>query len=535
MAGKRLRWEEDLLDGGDMLGKALLQGDTVGTPASGDEPLFDRAERMDAIPRPREPLGIRGEITRLQRELDHRDRVIAAYEKLIFDRTNQLDTLIDELRHRNRDLEHQVATLRDNGRLSRQIARDVAAQRDAALLGVAGAPEKSNRWPRHAVEWRGLGRVLGYRGRRIGKRFIGKGGALLSHVTFINGCPEGHSKRYRIDNIAEALPLCGIDVTVLDINGCAERLRTLTTDIIVIFRARFTPELGGLIETARARGIPVGFDIDDLVFEPESVDFIGACRDMPEEEKDWHRREVARFRQTLEMCDFATVTTKFLAGRVECVGVPAFVVRNTINHEQLAVATLEPVRKARLTTGKCIAYFCGSPTHNRDFLAAADALANILRDFPGTTLHIIGELELGDQFRDLGAHIRFSPHMHHLDMLSCMRGADVIIAPLELENPFTAGKSELKIFESALMRVPCVASAVDSYSQCIESGHNGFLCKTSTEWYQALATLLRDENRNKAIWQAARRKFLTDFYILSNICEIIELYEMCITRYNRTA
>src|SRR5579864_2288091 len=99
-------------------------------------------------------------------------------------------------------------------------------------------------------------------------RAISRDSERFSRLTFLNGCPEGESKRYRIENIAEAAKRCGLRVSVIEMADCLQRFRNTKTQLLVIFRTRYNAEVGQLIDDAKARQIPVIFDVDDLVFEP---------------------------------------------------------------------------------------------------------------------------------------------------------------------------------------------------------------------------------------------------------------------------
>ncbi|MBN1877742.1 MAG: glycosyltransferase family 4 protein [Anaerolineae bacterium] len=70
--------------------------------------------------------------------------------------------------------------------------------------------------------------------------------------------------------------------------------------------------------------------------------------------------------------------------------------------------------------------------------------------------------------------------------------ADVGIAPLA-ENPWTRGKSGLKVIQYMGCGLPVVASAVGAHLEIIENGKQGFLVNSEDAWLQALRTL-RDNN-----------------------------------------
>ncbi len=114
--------------------------------------------------------------------------------------------------------------------------------------------------------------------------------------------------------------------------------------------------------------------------------------------------------------------------------------------------------------------------------------------------------------------------MPYLEMLTYLSKMDITVAPLELDNPFTEGKSELKIFEAALVKVPCVASSVNSYAQCITAGSNGFLASNYSEWLSALTTLTKSFETRKRIGEAAYRDFVDKFYFAENASLFFDVY-----------
>jgi glycosyltransferase involved in cell wall biosynthesis len=86
-----------------------------------------------------------------------------------------------------------------------------------------------------------------------------------------------------------------------------------------------------------------------------------------------------------------------------------------------------------------------------------------------------------------------------------IRSIDVSLAPLELNNRFTEAKSELKYFEAGLVEVPTVASDIPSYRFAIRHGHNGFLCSTKDDWFNALETLVLDRSLREGMGKEARQ------------------------------
>jgi len=83
--------------------------------------------------------------------------------------------------------------------------------------------------------------------------------------------------------------------------------------------------------------------------------------------------------------------------------------------------------------------------------------------------------------------------------------------PLEIGNPFCEARSELKFFEAAIMKVPTIAAATQTYRGAIEDGVTGFLAENELEWTEKLGRLIEDENLRCAMGERAREKTLKDY------------------------
>ena len=92
-----------------------------------------------------------------------------------------------------------------------------------------------------------------------------------SRVVFISGEPgflAGH--RYRVLNIASALPPRYFETVVIRLDELGERLGELhPVDVLWVWRSRYLETLAKAIDGARAAGARIVCDVDDLVFRPE--------------------------------------------------------------------------------------------------------------------------------------------------------------------------------------------------------------------------------------------------------------------------
>ncbi len=361
------------------------------------------------------------------------------------------------------------------------------------------------------------------------------GSRTIKGVVFVPGDEVSQfvftSCRYRVYNIIEGLASRGIECYVCR-ERIAERLEELPTpDVAIIFRAALSENMQRIIDEFRLHDVPIVFDCDDLVFEPESANFIYPWKSWTASQRYEYPKS---FRDTLDRCDFATCPTDYLASRSRARGKRTFVVPNTINKAQYELAEKLMSRGYAEEKKKIkIGYFSGTVTHDKDFLEAADALYEILERYENTELHIVGAVVLPKGFNRFGSRIVRKPFMPYLDMLDHLSRLDINIAPLEQNNPFTAGKSELKIFEAALVSVPTVASRTDSYGKCITDGKNGFLAGSKEEWVKKLVLLIENKEIRENVGANARKDFIAKFYIENVTDDVIRTYEDIVSSYRK--
>jgi glycosyltransferase involved in cell wall biosynthesis len=105
------------------------------------------------------------------------------------------------------------------------------------------------------------------------------------------------------------------------------------------------------------------------------------------------------------------------------------------------------------------------------------------------------------------------------------------IAPLDFSNPFCNAKSELKYFESAIVSVPTVASATDTFSRCIENEKNGMLAASDDEWYRGLKKLLDDKMFYENISKEAKRHAMRNYSPEAIASEVMTAYSAIIKEY----
>ena len=387
----------------------------------------------------------------------------------------------------------------------------------ARLAGVALDRRRELGWPQVAARaWRQLA------GKSPAPKAVSAAAATDAlpalgsrfDVIYAIGYWPGEPKRYRVFNIAEGLREAGYTVHILPFDRLDDiRRHRWTAQALVLFRAEYDPLAGiaGVLRYARAIGMRLVYDIDDLVFDPEIAHRIDGLREMGPHQRRRFIAAIARQRRLLLECDLATVSTAPLARAVAALGRPSAVIPNSLNREQLRIA--EQIAAAgRPSDGVVrIGYFSGTRTHQRDFAVCEAALLAIMERYGEIRFRLVGHLDLSplwERYHDRVERIGFLPPP---ELLRAIAETDINLAPLEPGNPFCEAKSELKFFEAAVVGVPTIASATEPFAAAIEDRISGLLVADAQGWRQALELLVASPDRRRVIGAAAKQRALARF------------------------
>jgi glycosyltransferase involved in cell wall biosynthesis len=357
-------------------------------------------------------------------------------------------------------------------------------------------------------------------------------------ILYVVGCP-GDSARYRATNVAEALGRAGVETAVVAEHEAPAHLDSLSGfDVIVLFRAGYSPNVRQVVEVARAQSIPLVFDVDDLVFDPAVVPFVDGIRMLKDGSVEDYLRGVMLYRATWQECDGYTAPTASLLGRLTEQGKPGYLIKNALSSAWLANAEHARLERAeRPGDGFVrIGYFPGTVTHQKDFGAVYRALVRVLRERPDVKFVVGAGLVLSEfpMLAELGAQVERRPFVDwSLTGPAEIARIDINLAPLEVGNPFCEAKSELKYFEAAAVKVPTVASPTDPFVRAIRHGQNGFLANTEEEWYTCLSLLAGDPELRAAIGENACEHALTCYGPEQTVKEAVTAYRQLIQTHRQ--
>ena len=96
------------------------------------------------------------------------------------------------------------------------------------------------------------------------------------------------------------------------------------------------------------------------------------------------------------------------------------------------------------------------------------------------------------------------------------------VMPL-VNDLWSEGKCGFKLIQYLALGIPAVASPVGINTKIIEP-KNGYLCTTDEEWYQALETLIVNEQLRKNMGEAGRQKIQSEFCIHAIKSDFLQLF-----------
>ena len=329
---------------------------------------------------------------------------------------------------------------------------------------------------------------------------------------------------YRVEQKVEQLVAAGYDVKIYDwmlderafardLSGC---------DAVIFYRVAAFPKVIRAILAARAAGLHVFYEVDDLVFDaaefPDSFESYAG-------QISWSEYVdvalgVPLFRHALSLCDYAIASTPALARRMEPLvrQQRSFVHRNGLGRRHLAAAAAQARERSR---GAPITIFYGSGTkaHKRDVEnILLPALEEIDQRFGKHVRFVIAGHPPVGMKSDLLARIHFEPFVSDIEAYWSVAGqADIALSVLQ-RTPATDAKSEIKWLEAAMFSMPAVTSATETFADVVADRKDGLLAADTAGFIEALSRLVSDDAYREAVGAAAFRKAQASYApdVLSN-------------------
>ncbi|WP_295402667.1 glycosyltransferase [uncultured Thiocystis sp.] len=327
---------------------------------------------------------------------------------------------------------------------------------------------------------------------------------------------------YRVREKVEQATALGWETDVLDLSEMPFadwRRRLMGAAVLYACRVPACAAELELFAYARHLGIPIIYDIDDLIFDPDFfppalATYAGSI------DAEQHRHLMLDnpfFSTALALSDHCSVSTRPLAdeaARYLTDGTEITVLPNLMSEEIFARASKPTPRRTRVKGDETINLFYGSATkaHKQAFYDLfLPAAIEVLKQSPQVSLHLVGYFDqLPIAFIGAGRIKLIDPTSDYLAYMDLVEQADINVAVLETSR-VTDVKSEIKWLEAAAFGIPSVLSPTAAYRQVLTDGETALFAATVDEWKRQLARLIEDAGLRARIGRAARQLALERF------------------------
>jgi glycosyltransferase involved in cell wall biosynthesis len=259
----------------------------------------------------------------------------------------------------------------------------------------------------------------------------------------------------------------------------------------------------------REQGLKIVYDLDDNIWA------------LPEYNpaKQVFDRNLDGFRKCAELAHILTVSTIGLATAAKTgfrLNKEIFVIPNSIDFNMYRKKDIKRYDE-RVVIG-----WGGSNTHSEDVSQAFEVICDVLDNSPSAYMEIVGSPATDTRLetivvqgkkkqRKVFIPSKISKHVKtnfkvwvpvgEYPNRMCSWGWDISVAPLQ-DNRFNRSKSNLKMLEAAVMKIPCLVSDVQPYNEFCSLGGDDLrwlLCRTDRDWKNKLTVLVNEPERREHI------------------------------------
>ena len=336
-------------------------------------------------------------------------------------------------------------------------------------------------------------------------------------ILFLSAAPASAGHVYRVDHAMAALGARGWRTTGLALGDPRSLAAVGDADVVVLFRARWGEAVEAVRAAAAARGIPLVYDIDDLLFDAGvmAAGHVALLDTLPEDRRRAWLDDADLHRRALAACDACVTTTGALADAAATVVPRVHVVPNGVDARMVVAADAARAvpRPSALDGLPRVGFAAGTPTHHRDFATIVPVVVRLLARRSDVRLVVVGHL-------DVAAIPDLAPHAGRIEIrpavpLAALHGElarfDVNLAPLEAGNPFCEAKSAIRCTAAALVGCPSVVAATAALADAVVEGETGYVARDGEAWMAAVENLLDDAGRRAAMGEAARSDVLARY------------------------
>lgn len=333
---------------------------------------------------------------------------------------------------------------------------------------------------------------------------------------------------YRVQEKLDQARSLGFKMEFMDLseyNGLDWMRKLMGAGLVIACRIPATINEIRYFTYAKSLGIPIIYDIDDLIFDPEAFPpslstYAGTI------DKDFHRHlalDNPFFKTALKLADHCISSTQPLADEIRRhiqENVEVTVLPNLLSQEIYYWAISQSSKDQLIAgykgkpDGTKLTIFYGSATkaHKQCFYETClPALIGVIQKYHQVNLSLVGYFEgLPKSLIQADRICIHEPTSNYHEYLSMLRMADINIAVLEPSRA-TDCKSEIKWLEAAAFGIPSIVSPTATYRKTLQDGNTALFASDTQAWFEQLSRFIEGEAFRMEIGQNARKHAFEHF------------------------
>ncbi len=275
---------------------------------------------------------------------------------------------------------------------------------------------------------------------------------------------------------------------------------------LVVLQRDFPRDMIGcaqVITLAKSQGVPIVYDLDDLIFDLPA--------DHPDRAIHYYTDALIPMLDTLVAADAVTASTRTLCEVLHAYHPHTFHLPNYLND---LLWSFQPAPQFEPTQPVTIGYM-GGASHAPDLETISPVLLAVAQEYGDRIrFHFWGgpppaSLAARPNVQWTELDLRYPAFAEYFSTQTC----HIFIAPLQ-DNLFNRCKSPIKFLEYSSLGVPGVFSRIGPYAAAITHGQDGYLAGTTSEWEIFLRQLIDDPGARRAMGIRAQET-VRDHWLLS--------------------
>lgn len=318
---------------------------------------------------------------------------------------------------------------------------------------------------------------------------------------------------YRVKERAAQLRHLGWAVEQCSWHDFDAAMRALQLSSCVIFyRVPMLKRVPELFAEARRLGLPIIFDIDDLIFDRTLYADYLRSQTLEGKEINGLLNLADMYRKSMDAADTLMASTLSLGELLpsDKGKKPCFVVHNSVADSLHNIAQGLCDRPARDDGEIRMFYGSGSRTHDADFALIAEALLEAMRENAHLHLYLHGYLELIPDFENCAERVHHITFLDKQTYYQVIAEYDIALMPLEA-SIFNDAKSNIKYQEASIFGIPSIVSPCADFVEAVTDGVDGFIAHNSAQWHSAILKLAASHELRVAMGKKARQNVLARY------------------------